>query len=228
MRARAGSIQPRCVEDIIAIGALFRPGPMEFIPLYAERKPGAVPTEYDHPLLEPILKETYGIMVYQEQVMQAAQIARRLHARRRRRAAPRHGQEEARGNGQAARDLRRGLREDEQASAEARPNQLFDVLDKFAGYGFNKAHAACYGVITCQTAWLKARHPVEFMAALLSNELDNTDKIALFVGEAKAHGHRRCSPPSVNESGSVFTVNDGLDPLRPVRDQERRPARRWS
>jgi DNA polymerase-3 subunit alpha len=88
---------------------------------------------------------------------------------------------------------------------EAKANQLFDVLDKFAGYGFNKAHAACYGVITCQTAWLKARHPVEFMAALLSNELDNTDKIAAFVAEAKAMGIA-VLPPSVNESGSRFTV----------------------
>src|SRR5258708_31094516 len=86
-------------------------------------------------------------------------------------------------------------------------NQLFDVLDKFAGYGFNKAHAACYGVITRQTAYLKARHPVEFMAALLSNELDNTDKIALFVAEAKRMGISVHSP-SVNESGSLFTVKE--------------------
>jgi hypothetical protein len=86
-------------------------------------------------------------------------------------------------------------------------NQLFDVLDKFAGYGFNKAHAACYGVITCQTAWLKARHPVEFMAALLSNELDNTDKIALFVAEARAMGIAVLAP-SVNASGSLFTVGE--------------------
>jgi DNA polymerase-3 subunit alpha len=86
-------------------------------------------------------------------------------------------------------------------------NQLFDVLDKFAGYGFNKSHAACYGVITCQTAWLKARHPVEFMAALLSNELDNTDKIALFVAEARAMGIAVLAP-NVNASGSLFTVGE--------------------
>jgi DNA polymerase-3 subunit alpha len=200
-------IQPRCVEDIIAIGALFRPGPMEFIPLYAKRKQGEVPTEYDHPLLEPILKETYGIMVYQEQVMQAAQILAGYTlggADMLRRAMGKKKPEEM--------AKQRAIFVEGCAKinkiGEAKANQLFDVLDKFAGYGFNKAHAACYGVITCQTAWLKARHPVEFMAALLSNELDNTEKIALFVEEAKRMGIRVLGP-SVNESGSVFTVAPG-------------------
>ena len=199
-------IQPRMVEDIIAIGALFRPGPMEFIPLYADRKAGRVPTEYDHPLLEPILKETYGIIVYQEQVMQAAQILAGYTL----------------GGADVLRRAMGKKKVEEMAKQRAifvegcaktngikpdKANQLFDVLDKFAGYGFNKAHAACYGVITCQTAWLKARHPVEFMAALLSNELDNTDKISLFVAEAKAMGITVLGP-SVNESGSVFTVGE--------------------
>ena len=199
-------IQPRVVEDIIAIGALFRPGPMEFIPLYARRKAGEVPTEYDHPLLEPILKETYGIMVYQEQVMQAAQILAGYTL----------------GGADVLRRAMGKKKVEEMAKQRAifvegcakknsippeKANQLFDVLDKFAGYGFNKAHAACYGVITCQTAWLKARHPVEFMAALLSNELDNTDKIALFVAEARSMGISVLAP-SVNESGSVFTVGE--------------------
>ena len=199
-------IQPRCVEDIIAIGALFRPGPMEFIPLYAKRKSGEVPTEYDHPLLEPILKETYGIMVYQEQVMQAAQILAGYTL----------------GGADVLRRAMGKKKPEEMAKQRAifvegcakkngikpdKANQLFDVLDKFAGYGFNKAHAACYGVITCQTAWLKARHPVEFMAALLSNELDNTDKIAQFVAEARAMGITVLAP-NVNQSGSVFTVGE--------------------
>ncbi len=197
-------IQPRCVEDIIAIGALFRPGPMEFIPLYAERKAGRVPTEYDHPLLEPILKETYGIMVYQEQVMQAAQVLAGYTlggADMLRRAMGKKKPEEMAKQRAIFVAGAKKLND----IPEAKANQLFDVLDKFAGYGFNKAHAACYGVITCQTAWLKARHPVEFMAALLSNELDNTDKIAAFVAEAKAMGIA-VLPPSVNESGSRFTV----------------------
>jgi DNA polymerase-3 subunit alpha len=199
-------IQPRCVEDIIAIGALFRPGPMEFIPLYAKRKSGDVATEYDHPLLEPILKETYGIMVYQEQVMQAAQILAGYTlggADMLRRAMGKKKPEEM--------AKQRAIFVEGCAKlnkiGETKANQLFDVLDKFAGYGFNKAHAACYGVITCQTAWLKARHPVEFMAALLSNELDNTDKIALFVNEAKRMGITVLGP-NVNQSGSVFTVSE--------------------
>jgi DNA polymerase-3 subunit alpha len=197
-------IKPRCVEDIIAIGALFRPGPMEFIPLYAKRKSGEVPTEYDHPLLEPILKETYGIMVYQEQVMQAAQILAGYTlggADMLRRAMGKKKPEEM---AKQRAIFVKGCA-DKNKIGEAKANQLFDVLDKFAGYGFNKAHAACYGVITCQTAWLKAKHPVEFMAALLSNELDNTDKIELFVKEAKEMGIRVLGP-SVNQSGTLFTV----------------------
>jgi DNA polymerase-3 subunit alpha len=197
-------IQPRCVEDIIAIGALFRPGPMEFIPLYARRKSGVEATEYDHPLLEPILKETYGIMVYQEQVMQAAQILAGYTlggADMLRRAMGKKKPEEM---AKQRAIFVKGCA-DKNKIGEAKANQLFDVLDKFAGYGFNKAHAACYGVITCQTAWLKARHPVEFMAALLSNELDNTDKIALFIAEAKAMGIT-VQGPSINQSGSLFTV----------------------
>ena len=200
-------IQPRCVEDIIAIGALFRPGPMEFIPLYAKRKSGEVETEYDHPLLEPILKETYGIMVYQEQVMQAAQILAGYTlggADMLRRAMGKKKPEEM---AKQRAIFVKGCADKNQIG-ETKANQLFDVLDKFAGYGFNKAHAACYGVITCQTAWLKARHPVEFMAALLSNELDNTDKIALFIDEAKKMGIKVLGP-SVNASGSVFTVAPG-------------------
>ena len=199
-------IQPRCVEDIIAIGALFRPGPMEFIPLYADRKSGKVPTQYDHPLLEPILKETYGIMVYQEQVMQAAQILAGYTlggADMLRRAM---GKKKAEEMAKQRAIFVEGCAKKNNIKPD-KANQLFDVLDKFAGYGFNKAHAACYGVITCQTAWLKAKHPVEFMAALLSNELDNTDKISLFVGEAKAMGIS-VLPPSVNQSGSTFTVGE--------------------
>ena len=199
-------IQPRCVEDIIAIGALFRPGPMEFIPLYADRKAGKVATEYDHPLLEPILKETYGIIIYQEQVMQAAQILAGYTlggADMLRRAMGKKKVEEM---AKQREIFVQGCAKTNNIP-KAKADQLFDVLDKFAGYGFNKAHAACYGVITCQTAWLKARHPVEFMAALLSNELDNTDKISLFVAEAKAMGIT-VNGPSVNESGSVFTVKE--------------------
>ncbi|MCE0484621.1 MAG: DNA polymerase III subunit alpha [Methylacidiphilales bacterium] len=199
-------LKPKQIEDIIALVALYRPGPMENIPAYSDRKLGLVPIEYDHPLLEPILKETYGIMIYQEQVMQAAQALAGYTL----------------GSADLLRKAMGKKKPEEMAKQRAifiegcaktngikadKANQLFDVLDKFAGYGFNKAHSACYGVLAYQTAWLKAQYPVQFMAALLSNELDNTDKIALFVAEARAM-EIEILPPSLNESGSVFTVKD--------------------
>jgi DNA polymerase-3 subunit alpha len=199
-------LKPKQIEDIIALVALYRPGPMENIPAYSDRKLGLVPIEYDHPLLEPILKETYGIMIYQEQVMQAAQVLAGYTlggADVLRRAMGKKKPEEM--AKQRAIFIEGCARTNDIKADQA--DQLFDVLDKFAGYGFNKAHSACYGLLAYQTAYLKARYPVQFMAALLSNELDNTDKIALFVAEAKAMG-LAILPPSVNESGSVFTVKD--------------------
>jgi DNA polymerase-3 subunit alpha len=199
-------VKPRAVEDIIALVALYRPGPMEFIPLYAERKAGRAPVEYEHPLLESILKETYGIIVYQEQVMQAAQILAGYTlggADVLRRAMGKKKQEEM--DKQRAIFVK-GAGEKNKIPA-AKADQLFNLLDKFAGYGFNKAHAACYGVLAYQTAWLKTNYPVQFMAALLSNELDNTDKIALFIQETKALGIEVLGP-SINASGVTFTVGD--------------------
>ena len=199
-------LKPSKIEDIIALVALYRPGPMENIPAYSDRKLGKVPIEYDHPLLEPILQETYGIMIYQEQVMQAAQALAGYSL----------------GKADVLRKAMGKKKPEEMAKQRAifiegcaktngikadKAGQLFAVLDKFAGYGFNKAHSACYGVLAYQTAYLKARYPVQFMAALLSNELDNTDKIAVFVAEAKAMG-LAVLPPSVNESGARFTVKD--------------------
>jgi DNA polymerase-3 subunit alpha len=199
-------LKPSKIEDIIALVALYRPGPMENIPAYSDRKLGTVPIEYDHPLLEPILKETYGIMIYQEQVMQAARALAGYTL----------------GSADVLRKAMGKKKPEEMAKQraifiegcattndikEAKANQLFDVLDKFAGYGFNKAHSACYGLLAYQTAYLKARYPVQFMAALLSNELDNTDKIAVFVAEAKEMGLTVLAP-SVNESDAVFTVSE--------------------
>lgn len=199
-------LKPNKIEDIIALVALYRPGPMENIPAYSDRKLGTVPIEYDHPLLEPILKETYGIMIYQEQVMQAAQALAGYTL----------------GSADVLRKAMGKKKPEEMAKQRAifiegcaktngikadKANQLFDVLDKFAGYGFNKAHSACYGLLAYHTAYLKARFPVQFMAALLSNELDNTEKIAIFVAEAKAMGLEVLAP-SVNESGAVFTVKE--------------------
>ena len=199
-------LKPSKIEDIIALVALYRPGPMENIPAYSERKLGTVPIEYDHPLLEPILRETYGIMIYQEQVMQAAQALAGFTLGRadvlRKAMGKKKPEEMAKQRAVFIEGCAKtnGIK-------EAKANQLFDVLDKFAGYGFNKAHSACYGVLAYQTAYLKARYPVQFMAALLSNELDNTDKIAVFIAEAKAMG-LAVLPPSVNESGAVFTVKE--------------------
>jgi DNA polymerase-3 subunit alpha len=199
-------LKPSKIEDIIALVALYRPGPMENIPAYSDRKLGTVPIEYDHPLLEPILKETYGIMIYQEQVMQAAQALAGYTL----------------GSADVLRKAMGKKKPEEMAKQRAifiegcaktngikpdKADQLFDVLDKFAGYGFNKAHSACYGLLAYQTAYLKARYPVQFMAALLSNELGNTDKIEIFVGEAKGMGIN-VQGPNVNSSGSVFTVGD--------------------
>ncbi|HEV3272993.1 MAG TPA: DNA polymerase III subunit alpha [Candidatus Methylacidiphilales bacterium] len=199
-------LKPRHIEDIIALVALYRPGPMENIPAYSERKLGAVAIQYDHPLLEPILKDTYGVMIYQEQVMQAAQVLAgyTLGAADVLRKAMGKKKPEEMAKQRAI--FVEGCAKKNNIPAD-KANQLFDVLDKFAGYGFNKAHSACYGLLAYQTAWLKARHPVEFMAALLSNELDNTDKIALFVAEARAMGITVLAP-SVNESGSIFTVGE--------------------
>lgn len=199
-------LKPKQIEDIIALVALYRPGPMENIPAYSERKLGTVAIQYDHPLLEPILKETYGIMIYQEQVMQAAQALAGYtlgSADVLRKAMGKKKPEEM---AKQREIFVQGCAAKNNIKAE-KANQLFDVLDKFAGYGFNKAHSACYGLLAYQTAWLKARYPVQFIAALLSNELDNTDKISQFVAEAKAMGIA-ILPPSVNESGSVFTVKE--------------------
>jgi DNA polymerase-3 subunit alpha len=199
-------LKPQSIGDIIALVALYRPGPMENIPAYSERKLGSVPIEYDHPLLEPILKETYGIMIYQEQVMQAAQVLAGYTlggADLLRRAM---GKKKAEEMAKQRAIFIEGCAKTNNIKTD-KANQLFDVLDKFAGYGFNKAHSACYGLLAYQTAWLKACYPVQFMAALLSNELDNTDKIEIFVAEAKLMGIA-VLPPSVNESGAVFTVKD--------------------
>jgi DNA polymerase-3 subunit alpha len=199
-------LKPQSIGDIIALVALYRPGPMENIPAYSERKLGSVPIEYDHPLLEPILKETYGIMIYQEQVMQAAQVLAGYTlggADLLRRAM---GKKKAEEMAKQRAIFIEGCAKTNNIKAD-KADQLFNVLDKFAGYGFNKAHSACYGLLAYQTAWLKACYPVQFMAALLSNELDNTDKIEIFVAEAKLMGIA-VLPPSVNESGEVFTVKD--------------------
>ena len=209
------------IDVINALIALYRPGPMQFIDDYIARKHGKVKVEYDHPALEPILKETYGIFVYQEQVMQAANALAGYSlggADLLRRAMGKKKLEEM--EKQRATFIKGCA--DTHKIPKAKAEHIFDTLAKFAGYGFNKSHSAAYAVVAYQTAYLKANYPVEFMAASLSNELANTDKIQLFINECR-HMHIEVLPPDVNESGVRFTVSDSSGTgvsLDPARDPE--------
>ncbi len=203
MTSLSKQLDVKKLDDIIALIALYRPGPMELIPEYVKAKKGLTPIKYLHPLLEDICADTYGVMIYQEQVMAAAS--------------------KLAGYSLAQGDLLRramGKKDKEKMAKERRnfidgcartnkipekkANAIFDLLEKFAGYGFNKSHSAAYGVISYHTAYLKAHYPVEFMAGLLSNEINNTEKISVFVGECK---RMRISilPPDINKSGLKFT-----------------------
>jgi DNA polymerase-3 subunit alpha len=195
------------IDVIIALIALFRPGPMNMLDDYINRKHGKVKVEYDHPLLELILKETFGVFVYQEQVMQAANVLAGYSlggADVLRRAMGKKKPEEM----EKQRSIFVKGCADKNKIPRAKAERIFDTLAKFAGYGFNKSHSAAYAVVAYQTAWLKANHTVEFMAASLSNELANTDKIQLFINECKRMGIE-VLPPDVNTSGVRFTVEQG-------------------
>ncbi|HOX71310.1 MAG TPA: DNA polymerase III subunit alpha [Dokdonella sp.] len=206
--------KPDRFEDIIALGALYRPGPMDLIPSFCARKLGREAIEYPDPRVEPVLKETYGIMVYQEQVMQMAQIVggytfggadllrramgkKKVEEMARHRAIFREGAEK---NG----------------VSEAKADAVFDLMEKFAGYGFNKSHAAAYALISYQTAWLKTHYPAEFMAAVLSADMDNTEKVVNFLGEARALG-LEILPPDINASGYKFHALDADSAAAPSR-----------
>jgi DNA polymerase III subunit alpha len=191
------------LDDIIALIALYRPGPMELIPEYVKAKKGITPIKYLHPLLEDICAETYGVMIYQEQVMAAASklagysLAQADLLRRA------MGKKDKEKMAKERENFIEGCARTNKI-AEKKANAIFDLLEKFAGYGFNKSHSAAYGVISYQTGYLKAHYPVEFMAGLLSNEINNTDKISVFVGECKRMGIS-ILPPDVNKSGLKFT-----------------------
>ncbi len=193
---------PDRIEEIIAILALYRPGPMQFIPDYIARKKGLEQVEYPHPLLERIAKETYGILVYQEQVQQAANLLAGFTL----------GQADllrrAMGKKDAAEMARQRLVfvegcEKTNGIGGKQANEIFDLLEKFAQYGFNKSHSAAYGIVTYRTAYLKANFPVEFMTGVLSLEVSNTDKIANFVSECQRMGIT-ILPPDVNRSEMAF------------------------
>ncbi|HZC37771.1 MAG TPA: DNA polymerase III subunit alpha, partial [Sphingomicrobium sp.] len=206
MRRTLAGVRPTGFGDIIALVALYRPGPMDNIPMFGDRKNGRAPIEYPHPLLETILRETYGIFVYQEQVMQAAQLLAGYslgEADLLRRAMGKKIKSEM--DAQRARFVEGCGRNDILAP---KANELFDTIDKFAGYGFNKSHAAGYALIAYQTAWLKAHHRPEFYAASMSFDIALTDKLAMFVEDMR-RGGITCLPPSVNASEAAFSVEDG-------------------
>src|SRR5437016_3814216 len=203
----------KSIDDIIALSALYRPGPMELIPDYIKRKKGLAKIRYEHPLLENICADTYGVMIYQEQVMAAASKLAGYslaQADLLRRAMGKKDKEKM--AKERANFIEGCARENK--IAEKKANTIFDLLEKFAGYGFNKSHSAAYGLISYQTAYLKANYPVEFMAALLSNEINNTDKISTFVGECKRMGIP-ILPPDVNRSGLKFSPEIWEGPQRP-------------
>jgi DNA polymerase-3 subunit alpha len=206
MRSTLRAMKPDTLEDIIALVSLYRPGPMENIPTYIERKQGRQKPDYLHPLLEGVLKETYGVIIYQEQVMQIAQILSGYslgEADLLRRAMGKKKKEEM--------DLQRKRFVDgakEKGVNASKASSIFDLVQKFAGYGFNKSHAAAYAYIAYQTAWLKANYPAEFLAASMSLDRANTDKLAIFLKEAR-RTDVKVSPPHVNHSQADFSVKDG-------------------
>src|ERR1700722_16080609 len=202
MRDLCRKFQISSVEHITALIALYRPGPMELIPEFIKRRHGEVKIEYEHPLLEPICRETYGIMVYQEQVMQAAQALAGYTlgaADLLRRAMGKKKVEEMQKQRES---FVKGCAKVNGISA-AKANQIFDLLEKFAGYGFNKSHAAAYAIVAYQTAYLKANYPVEFFCAMMTNDMSDTAKLSQYINEARAFGIEVLGP-DVNESQVHF------------------------
>lgn len=207
MKDLISRLKPDCFEDIVALVALFRPGPLQsgMVDDFINRKHGIAQVEYPHPELEAVLKPTYGVILYQEQVMQIAQVLANYTlgaADLLRRAMGKKKPEEMAKQraifvGGA---LERGIDETTAAS-------IFDLMEKFAGYGFNKSHSAAYALVAYQTAWLKAHYPAEFMAAVMSADLDNTDKIVIFMQEVK-HMNINVLKPSVNSSYCHFRAFD--------------------
>lgn len=198
-------LQPESFEEIIALVALFRPGPLQsgMVDDFVERKHGRISVQYPHPWLEDVLKPTYGVILYQEQVMQIAQvlasyslgaadILRRAMGKKKAEAMAKQREifmKGALGNG----------------IEEQKAREIFDLMEKFAGYGFNKSHSAAYALIAYQTAWLKTHYPAEFMAAVLSSDMDNTDKVVGFIEECRRM-QLTIEPPDINTSDYPFTV----------------------
>jgi len=198
--------QPNTIEDLVALNALYRPGPMAYIPKFIESKNGKTPIEYFHPDLAPPLETTYGVIVYQEQVMKVAQIIAGYSmgaADLLRRAM---GKKKAEVMAKEKVNFIKGA--EEKGYSKEVAEGIFEMLLPFAGYGFNKSHAAAYSVVAYQTAFLKANYPSEFMAANLTNEMNSPDKFSLYLADTRTMGIT-ITPPSINNSGRQFTVVDG-------------------
>ncbi len=229
MRDLCRKFQISSVEHITALIALYRPGPMELIPEFIKRRHGEVRIEYEHPLLEPICRETYGIMVYQEQVMQAAQVLAGYTlggADLLRRAMGKKKAEEM----AKQRDIFvKGCASVNRIPA-AKANQIFDLLEKFAGYGFNKSHAAAYAIVAYQTAYLKANYPVEFLCAMMTNDMADTAKLSQYISESRVMGIE-VLPPDINESHVHFAPAQGRagspQPAAPISIEPSLPAIRF-
>jgi len=198
-------LKPTNIEDLIAMNALYRPGPMDFIPLFIDRKQGREAVEYPHPLLESILKNTYGIMVYQEQIMQTAQIIAGYSlggADLLRRAMGKKDKEKM---AKEREKFVKGAKEINNID-EKKSNEIFDIMERFAEYGFNRSHSAAYSVIAYQTAYLKANYPSEYMASVLTHSMGNIEKITFFLAECKKQALDVLGP-DINESYATFDVN---------------------
>ena len=205
MRKYLRQLKPTNIEDLIAMNALYRPGPMDYIPTFIARKHGKETVEYPHQLLEPILSYSYGIMVYQEQIMQTAQIIAGYSlggADLLRRAMGKKDKEKM------AKERVKFVEgaEKHHGIKEAKANEVFDIMEKFAEYGFNRSHSAAYSVVAFQTAYLKANYPGEYMAAVLTHNINDIKKITFFIEECRRMGIE-VLPPDINESKANFSVN---------------------
>ena len=215
MREALKNLRPDSIEDLIALGALYRPGPMDNIPTYIDVKHGRAKPDYLHPLLEPVLKETYGVIIYQEQVQKIAQVLSGYTlggADLLRRAMGKKIKAEM--------DAQRALFVEgakKNNVPEHQASSIFDLVAKFAGYGFNKSHAAAYALIAYQTAYVKANYPVQFFAASMTYEMGATDKLSQFAQEARKF-YIEVLPPDINASGVYFSVEKnprgGTDAVR--------------
>ncbi|MCC9137953.1 DNA polymerase III subunit alpha [Pontibacter silvestris] len=206
MRMYLKDLQPTNIEDLIAMNALYRPGPMQFIPNFINRKHGREEVEYPHELLKPILEYSYGIMVYQEQIMQTAQILAGYSL----------GGADLLRRAMGKKDMKKMAEEREKFIAGAaekhnipakKASEVFDVMEKFAQYGFNRSHSAAYSVVAYQTGYLKAHYPAEYMAAVLTNNMNDIKKVTFFIEEARKQGVEVLGP-DVNESLLKFNVNE--------------------